>query len=135
MPTHNLADCPHNPTFDSIAATLTRLDKHTERTATALEDLVRVSVTIQNHEVRIDKNTKDIGAAWKVLREIELRHAEEHGAAVVEEKIEERQQKFWDGVKQQFTEKAIMGMFFAWWLGDKFHIPTRLLNWIKEFKG
>lgn len=131
MAEHTLADCPHNPTFEHIAQTLNRLDAHTLRQAVAMEEIARQGVTINNHEMRIVKNTKDISSAWAAIREIETRHATEDG----KEEVIEEQQKFWAGVKQQFTGPAIVGLFFILWLADKFNIPVALAKLWKEMRG
>lgn len=149
--THPLEDCPHNETFMHISATLKRLDRHTERSAIAMEEMAAQGAILKNHEVRMEKQDKDIGEAFSRIRiledttvsvedfdkvrhkvsKMELQHAKEYGA----DEVIEKQQEFWSGVKQQVTANALMGMLFIIWLVDKFNVAQAIAKLWKEMKG
>jgi hypothetical protein len=100
-----------------------------------METMAAQGATLEAHTTQIGKNTKDISNAWKVIRTIELRHEREDGAEEVTEKIEERQQKFWDGVKLQFTSRAFIGLFFIFWLNDHYSFTRKIAALWTQFKG
>ncbi len=138
MTQHTVADCRQNPVLESSNNTIDRWVKRMDRQDSLMERQTAAmeSIMAQGEQIKFltqstSKHDTDIEAAFKAIRRIDLRHAVEDG----EEKVEERQQKFWDGVKQQFTDKALVGLLFIWWLSDKFHIPTTVARWLKEFKG
>jgi hypothetical protein len=145
MTLHTVAECPQNPVLESINKTIDRWDKRMdrqdelmERQAIAMEAIAYQGATIAGHGQRLDEHaTKsikletDIDQAFVQLRDIELRHAKEDGRYVAEK----RQQRFWDSIKKQFTDRALVGLLFLWWLSDKFHVPTTIGKWLKEFKG
>lgn len=131
MAVHSTNDCIHNETFDHISKTLDRLDNHTERAAVAMEEMAKQSVIISNHERRLgdhDAAFREAFSRVRILEELKNRYV---GA----EKVIEKRQKFWDGVKQQVTPYAIVGLIFMFWLIDKFNVTQFLSKMFKEMKG
>jgi hypothetical protein len=151
MPVHPVEDCPHNDTFRHISETLNRLDRHTERSAIAMEEMAAQSAIIRNHEARLTEQHKNINEAFVRIRtledttvsdeefqkvrhkvsKLELRHARESGVEMVEEKHE----KFWDDMKCKSTPFAFTFMFLLLWLSDKFNVFQNIAKWLKEMKG
>jgi uncharacterized coiled-coil protein SlyX len=148
MLSHLIEDCPQKTTFEHFGKTLDRLESHAVRQAEAMEEIARNSIMTESHEKRLDKNDhdlselygrvriiemkkanlSDVAAQDMRLRTLELDHAIESGA----EEVVESRQKFWDGVKQQITPHAVIGMIFIIWLLDKFNIPVALAKLWKE---
>lgn len=145
---HPTDDCLHNETFMHISATLKRLDRHTERTAIAMEEMAAQGAIIKNHEARINKHDVDISEAFGQLRmlqdttasvedidQIRLRvHTIEIGratAAGAEEIIGERR-RFWDGIKQQMTTNLLLWVGFAIWTIDRFNVAQKIAVLFKK---
>jgi hypothetical protein len=131
MPTHPIEDCPHNPTFMHISKTLDRLDSHTERAAIAMEEMAAQGAILANHEARLNKHDLDLREVFGRVRIVENFQSKEEGA----EEVVEKQQKFWDGVKQQVTPYALIGAVFIIYLLDKFNVSIFLAKVWKEMKG
>lgn len=66
---------------------------------------------------------------------IEYRHVEEQAVEAVEEKIEERQWQFWAEMRKQFTPYVAVGLFFVFWLIDRYGVLQWVVKMLKEFKG
>lgn len=119
--------------LEQMADTLSEQKALGVKTYEVLADLSEQGAEIRSLTSRSDKAEKDIEEAFKSIRKIDRRHAEEDGMNKVEARIEERQQKFWDGIKSQFTEKALIGMLFIMWLLDKYNVPQSVHALWKEF--
>jgi hypothetical protein len=128
---HPLEDCPHNETFRHIGETLGRLDRHTERTAIAMEEMAAQGAILKNHEARLNVHEKDIDEAFERIRVVERKHDKEDGIQVVKK----QRAKFWDGIKQQTTPYAFTVLFFVLWLADRFNVFQFFCRMFKEMKG
>lgn len=145
---HPIDDCLHNETFMHISATLKRLDRHTERTAIAMEEMAAHGAIIRNHEARINKHDVDISEAFGQLRmlqdttasvedidqirlrvhAVEIRHATEAGA----EEIVGDRRRFWDGIKQQMATNVLVWLGFAIWTIDRFNVAQKITSLFKK---
>ena len=128
--THAIEECPHNETFQHFTSTLERLDKHTERSAIAMEEIARQGVTIFNHEVRLNKHDEDLKEAFGRFRTLEEFKALETGkeTIVVEKRL------FWNGVKQQMVPYVVIVCWFLFWMVDKFNVVTWFTKLFKEMR-
>ena len=131
MPEPHIDGCLHTETFMQIRDTLTRLDRHTERSAIAMEEMAAQGAILKNHEQRLNKNEADIDEVFERVRTVERRHDKEEGIQIVKK----QQAKFWDGIKQQTTPYAFTVLFFLLWLSDRLNVFTTITKWFKEFKG
>jgi hypothetical protein len=113
-----------------INKTLESLELICGKTFEVLSVISGQSIQIQALTSCTEKLKVDVEEAFNDIRRIDLLHAKEDGA----EEIVEEQQKFWSGVKQQFTAPALMGLCFVVWLNDKYHATATLWKWWKEFK-
>jgi hypothetical protein len=136
--THTIDDCPQAPTIATINEAIKRVDErgermeaHGERTAIALEEIARQGVMVQNHERRIEKNETDIDNLGEKVRQIERRHDIDHGK---EEVLGERK-KFWTDVKVKLAGPMMGGVFFAFWLIDRFNVLQKTMKLWREMTG
>lgn len=114
----------------NISETLEVQKKLGTKTYEVLAEISEQGTQIKSLTERMSEAEKDIEAAFKSIRRIDLLHAEENGA----EKAEAERQKFWDGVKTQITPYAISGLLFILWLVDKLNVFQAIAKLWKEIK-
>lgn len=115
----------------SVSDTLAEQKQLGTRTYEVLADISEQGAQIKSLTARIDEAERDVQAAFKALRRIDLHHAKECGA----ESVESERQKFWDGVKTQITPYAISGLLFILWLADKLDVFQHIAKLWKEMKS
>ena len=135
---HLIDDCPQAATIATIGEAIKRVDArgermeiHGERTALALEEIVRQGVMVQNHEKRLDKTEDDINHLGEKIRVIEHRHEIDHG----KEEVLGEQKKFWTEVKLRLVSPLLVTIFFFWWVSDKYNIGVKIAKLFKEMRG
>ena len=101
------------------------------KTYEVLAEISEQGAQIKSLTARMDVAERDVQAAFKSIRRIDLLHAKECG----EESVEAERQKFWDGVKTQITPYAISGLLFILWLVDKLNVFQTIAKLWKEMKG
>ncbi len=115
----------------SVSDTLNEQKQLGAKTYEVLAEISEQGAQIKSLTARIDVAERDVQAAFKSIRRIDLLHAKECG----EEEVEEKRQKFWDGVKTQITPYAISGLLFVLWLADKLNVFQTIAKLWKEMKG
>jgi hypothetical protein len=131
MPLHAVADCPQNPTLYHIMSTLDELKEHSARTASALETIAAQGVMVQVLKERVDKHDKDFSELFGRVRVVELKHARESGAAVVEG----RKTRFWNHVKANLVPYILGALFTILYIIDKYDLTQKWAKIMKEMKG
>lgn len=115
----------------SVSDTLAEQKQLGAKTYEVLADISEQGAQIKSLTERMGEAERDIQAAFKSIRRIDLLHAKECGG----EEVEEKRQKFWDGVKTQITPYAISGLLFILWLIDKLDVFQAIAKLWKEMKG
>lgn len=115
----------------NVSDTLTEQKQLGAKTYEVLADISEQGAQIKSLTARMDEAERDVQAAFKSIRRIDLLHAEERG----EESVEAKRQKFWDGVKTQVTPYAISGLLFVLWLVDRMNVFQTIVKLWKEMKG
>jgi hypothetical protein len=115
----------------NVSDTLTEQKQLGAKTYEVLADISEQGAQIKSLTARMDVTERDVQAAFKSIRRIDLLHAKECG----EETVEAERQKFWDGVKIQVTPYAISGLLFVLWLVDKLNVFQTILKLWKEAKS
>lgn len=115
----------------NVSDTLTEQKLLGAKTYEVLADISEQGAQIKSLTARMDEAERDVQAAFKSIRRIDLLHAKECG----EEGVEKKRQKFWNGVKTQVTPYAISGLLFILWLVDRMDVFQTIVNLWKETKG
>lgn len=145
--------CAQQETIGELKATLgffrdaeIRREQREERQLRAMENIAAHGATLTNLVQRTSKLETDVGEAFGVFRtlnqsaataeevnaidfrvtKIEMLHERESGEQTIENTPEYKQQKFWAGVKQQFTVRSLMALCFMVWVIDKYNLATRM---------
>lgn len=144
-PAHTIEKCPQNPVINNLVDTLRKLEKHSERTTTALETIAAQGERVNGHDYRLDKidkvqeqNDKKFGilfdrtlAVDERVTRIELSRAKHAGMEIVET----RNAKFWNSIKKNMSPYVVGIVIIFFYLIDKYDIPQKLVALVKEIKG
>lgn len=131
MAIHDLDDCPQAPTIKSLADAVVRMERTSERTASALEQIAAQGAQVASHEKRLDRHDLEINECFMRLRPIEQRHAQDAGV----EQVERESDRFWSEVKLKLLTPLLLGTFFLFWLIDKMDVVQWLNRMYRTMTG
>lgn len=142
---HTVEKCPQNPVINNLVDTLRKLEKHSERTTTALETIAAQGERVNGHDYRLDKIDKvqeqndkkfDILFDRTVNLDDEIHKIKESRAKHAGmEIVQTRNDKFWDAIKKHMAPYIVGVVIFVLYVADKYDIPQKIVALIKEIKG
>ena len=145
---HTIAECPQGPTIESHGEILRDLKDSNKRVADALEVLARRGAQVDSLEKRADDNKNAIQIAFSQIRDIDKRTVVlemDRSYHKGEEKAEEilrpsRDALLWTKLERltillQVSTPALVGVFFLFWMLDKYQTIGWLAKMFREMVG